>query len=73
MKKHEIEITTEYIKLQDLLKFSTITSTGGEAKILVQEGAVSVNGEICTQRGKKIRPGDEVQIADILLTVKYAD
>ena len=72
MKKHEIEITTEYIKLQDLLKFSTLTSTGGEAKILVQEGAVSVNGEVCTQRGKKIRPGDEVQIADILLTVKYA-
>ena len=73
MKKHEITITTEYIKLQDLLKFSTLTSTGGEAKILVQEGAVSVNGEICTQRGKKIRPGDEVQLADILLTVKYAD
>lgn len=73
MKKHEIEITTEYIKLQDLLKFSTLTSTGGEAKILVQEGAVSVNGEVCIQRGKKIRPGDEVQIADILLTVKYAD
>ena len=73
MKKHEIEITTEYIKLQDLLKYSTLTSTGGEAKILVQEGAVSVNGEVCTQRGKKIRPGDEVQIADILLTVKYAD
>lgn len=73
MKKHEIEITTEYIKLQDLLKFSTLTSTGGEAKVLVQEGAVSVNGEVCTQRGKKIRPGDEVQIADILLTVKYAD
>ena len=73
MKKHEIEITTEYIKLQDLLKFSTLTSTGGEAKVLVQEGAVSVNGEVCTQRGKKIRPGDQVQIADILLTVKYAD
>lgn len=73
MKKHEIEITTEYIKLQDLLKFSTLTSTGGEAKILVQDGAVSVNGEVCTQRGKKIRPGDQVQIADILLTVKYAD
>ena len=72
MKKNEIEITTEYIKLQDLLKFSTLTSTGGEAKVLVQEGAVSVNGEVCTQRGKKIRPGDEVQIADILLTVKYA-
>ena len=73
MKKYEIEITTEYIKLQELLQFSTLTSTGGEAKVLVQEGAVSVNGEVCTQRGKKIRPGDDVQIADIVLTVKYAD
>lgn len=73
MKRHEIEIVTEYIKLQDLLKFATLVSTGGEAKVLIQEGAVSVNDEICTQRGKKIRPGDEVQLADIVLTVKYAD
>ena len=73
MKRHEIEIVTEYIKLQDLLKFATLVSTGGEAKVLIQEGAVSVNDEICTQRGKKIRPGDEVQLADIILTVKYAD
>lgn len=73
MKRHEIEIVTEYIKLQDLLKFATLVSTGGEAKVLIQEGAVSVNDEICTQRGKKIRPGDKVQLADIVLTVKYAD
>ncbi len=73
MKKHEITITTEFIKLQDLLKFASLVGTGGEAKVLIQEGAVSVNGEICTQRGKKIRPGDDVQIADILLTVQYAD
>ena len=73
MKKHEITITTEFIKLQDLLKFASLVGTGGEAKVLIQEGAVSVNGEICTQRGKKIRPGDEVQIADIMLTVQYAD
>ena len=73
MKRNEIEIVTEYIKLQDLLKFATLVSTGGEAKVLIQEGAVSVNDEICTQRGKKIRPGDKVQLADIVLTVKYAD
>ena len=73
MKKNEIIITTEFIKLQDLLKFASLVGTGGEAKVLIQEGAVSVNGEVCTQRGKKIRPGDEVQIADIMLTVQYAD
>ena len=73
MKKHEITITTEFIKLQDLLKFASLVGTGGEAKVLIQEGTVSVNGEVCTQRGKKIRPGDEVQIADIMLTVQYAD
>ncbi len=73
MKKHEITITTEFIKLQDLLKFASLVGTGGEAKVLIQEGVVSVNGEVCTQRGKKIRPGDEVQIADIMLTVQYAD
>ena len=73
MKKHEITITTEFIKLQDLLKFASLVGTGGEAKVLIQEGAVSVNGEVCTQRGKKIRPGDEVQIADIMLMVQYAD
>ena len=73
MKKHEITITTEFIKLQDLLKFASLVGSGGEAKVLIQEGAVSVNGEVCTQRGKKIRPGDEVQIADIMLTVQYAD
>lgn len=73
MKKHEITITTEFIKLQDLLKFASLVGTGGEAKVLIQEGAVSVNGEVCTQRGKKIRPGDDVQIADIMLTVQYVD
>jgi len=53
-----IAIHTEYIKLQDLLKFASVASTGGEAKIMVQEGEVFVNGEICTMRGRKIRPGD---------------
>ena len=55
-------ITTEFIKLQDLLKFANAVSTGGEAKIRVQEGEVKVNGEVCTMRGKKIRPGDVVEM-----------
>lgn len=69
----EITITTEFIKLQDLLKFSNLTGTGGEAKERVQAGEVQVNGEICLQRGKKIRPGDKVFFAGERITVKYAD
>ena len=45
-----ITITTEFIKLQDLLKLSGLVYTGGEAKVLIQEGAVTVNGEVCTQQ-----------------------
>ena len=68
-----IHIETEYIKLQDLLKFAAAVSTGGEAKILIQEGDVTVNGEGCTMRGKKIRPGDDVALRDEHYTVTYAD
>ena len=68
-----ITITTEYIKLQDLLKLAGVVYTGGEAKVLIQEGAVTVNGAICTQRGKKLRPGDTVLLGDAALTVQYAD
>lgn len=68
-----IEITTEFIKLQDLLKFASLVSTGGEAKIVILEEEVKVNGEVCTQRGKKIRPGDVVRFNGQELTVSYAD
>ena len=68
-----IIITTEFIKLQDLLKFANVVSTGGEAKIIIQEGEVKVNGEVCTMRGKKIRPGDLVELGDVQLTVSYED
>ena len=61
MEKATVQIRTEFIKLQDLLKFAAAVSTGGEAKILIQEGDVTVNGEVCTMRGKKIRPGDVVE------------
>ena len=66
-------ITTEYIKLQDLLKLADAVSTGGEAKIRVQEGEVLVNGETCTQRGRKIRPGDKVDYHGMTMGVEYAD
>ena len=66
-----IIITTEFIKLQDLLKFANLVCTGGEAKIIIQDGDVKVNGEVCTMRGKKIRPGDIVELDGQQLTVSY--
>ena len=57
-----ITITTEFIKLQDLLKFANLVSSGGEAKERVQAGEVTVNGEVCTMRGKKCRAGDVVSL-----------
>ena len=68
-----ITITTEFIKLQDVLKFANLVETGGEAKERIQAGAVSVNGEICTMRGKKIRPGDDVLFDGQHYTVSHAD
>lgn len=62
MQTEEIKITTEYIKLDQLLKFSGIAENGADAKDMILDEIVSVNGEICTMRGKKIRPGDEVVI-----------
>ncbi|MBQ4396981.1 MAG: RNA-binding S4 domain-containing protein [Clostridia bacterium] len=62
MQRKIIEITTEFIKLDSLLKFAGIAAIGGEAKFMVTSGAVMVNGEVCTMRGKKIRPGDIVTI-----------
>ena len=67
-----IEITTEYIKLQDLLKFAAAVQTGGEAKIVIQEGDVTVNGEVCTMRGRKLRPGDDVCFQGKHYTATYA-
>ena len=69
----KITIHTEFIKLQDLLKFANLVSSGGEAKERVQAGEVTVNGEVCTMRGKKIRPGDDVVFQGTHYTVSYAD
>lgn len=58
----KIEINTEFIKLDSFLKFAALTGTGGEAKMIIQDGLVLVNGEVCTQRGKKLRAGDSVSV-----------
>ena len=65
-----VKITGEFIKLDALLKYAALVASGGEAKRVVADGLVAVNGEICLMRGKKIRPGDivsfcgaEIQVA----------
>ncbi len=58
----KVKITTEFIKLDQLLKFSGAVAIGSEAKELIQNGQVKVNGEVCTMRGKKIRSGDTITV-----------
>ena len=58
----KIAIETEFIKLDALLKFAALVGTGGEAKYVISEGMVKVNGEVCTMRGKKLRQGDRVSL-----------
>lgn len=70
MEKEQVAIKTEYIKLDALLKFAGIAETGGEGKEIISEGVIKVNGEVCLMRGKKIRPGDQVNVdSQILLEV----
>lgn len=64
MKKTVVKIKGEFIKLSQLLKFAGVASTGGEADIRIADGQVKLNGEICTIRGKKVRPGDTVLLSD---------
>ncbi len=54
----KVVIHTEFIKLQDAMKYANIVYSGGEAKQLILEGQVKVNGEVCPMRGKKLYPGD---------------
>lgn len=58
----EVAIDTEYIKLDQFLKLIGIVGTGGSAKIIINEGNVKVNGEVCTIRGKKLRKDDRIEI-----------
>ena len=70
MEKNTVSITTEFIKLDSLLKLANAVGSGGEAKILIQEGEVRVNGETCTMRGKKSRPGDVVSLPGLEIVVQ---
>lgn len=60
-----VEISTEFIKLDQLIKFAGIVQTGGESKMLIQDGMVKVNGEVELRRGKKIVKGDKIEIENI--------
>ena len=73
MMKHTFTLEAEFIRLDDLLKINGCVETGGQAKILIQGGGVKVDGETCTMRGKKIRPGNVVEFGGETLTVAYAD
>lgn len=65
----EIKITTDFIKLDSFLKLSGVCSTGGHAKIVITGGEVTVNGSVCTMRGKKLHPGDEIAFNGLQLKV----
>ena len=65
-----IKIETPFIRLDALLKFAGLVETGGEAKLIIQEGGVTVNGEVCTMRGKKLRPGDRAGLDGESLVVE---
>lgn len=64
------KIQTEFIRLDALLKLTSVVETGGQAKWMIQNGEVLLNGEVCTQRGKKIRPGDTVTVGGKTVTVE---
>lgn len=65
MKEIRIKIKTEFIKLDSLLKFAGLVETGADGKLIIQEGRIRVENEVCTMRGKKIYPGMRVQIPEI--------
>lgn len=69
MRTEKITIDSEFIKLQDLLKLGGAVDTGGTAKVVIQNGEVEVNGEICTMRGKKMRKGDFAVFDNLRLEV----
>lgn len=68
----EIEIYSDFIKLDAFLKFCGAVGTGGEAKLRIADGEVRVNGAVCTQRGKKLRGGDSVALGADEYLVKQA-
>lgn len=70
MKETEIKLRTEWIRLDGLLKFSGAAETGGTAKSIIQGGEVWVNGQPCTERGRKLRSGDVVVLGELRLMIR---
>ena len=70
IKKETVAISTEFIKLDQFLKFVGIAETGGHAKEIVAQGIVLVNKTVCLQRGKKLFPKDQIQIDDICFIIE---
>lgn len=66
----KIDSEEEFIRLDSLLKFGGIAETGGHAKVLIQNGQILVNGQVCTMRGKKMRKGDKATYEDKTLEVE---
>ena len=65
MSKQEFVLEAEYIRLDDMLKLTGCVQTGGMAKVLIQSGGVTLDGEVCTMRGKKLRGGEVIAIPDL--------
>ena len=70
MERERVKIETPFIRLDALLKFAGAVETGGEAKLIIQDGGVMVNGEVCTMRGKKLYPGDQAELDGQIFVVE---
>ncbi len=70
---NELILKTGFIRLQEALKLAGLVRTGGEAKVRIQNGEAQVNGAPCTQRGKKLHPGDTILFAGHTLTVRHGN
>ncbi len=69
MEERKISIKEDFIRLDSAMKLGDMVVTGGHAKIVIQEGEVKVNGEVCTMRGKKLRSGDKIEFEGILVEI----
>lgn len=69
----DIFITTDNIPLDKALKFSGIAGTGGQAKMLIQDGCVKVNGEVCLSRGKKLKDKDSFEFSNVIYNIRKKD
>lgn len=69
-KQKDIPITTDFIRLDSAMKLADIAGTGGIAKMMIQDGEVKVNGEVCLSRGKKLRPGDSFEFERVIYNIR---